>query len=421
MNPYQAKNLGPQTWLRGKPRDFYFLFMVFFVLISVCPAFSSNLRLLAMGEMQGIVEDESDYELNPAEIASKQNRSLEIDYFSNSYGNYFPRNNYPSDLIYDLERKGGEDNYKVRAVYGIGPKYRLGIIYDKNQEDFRSAYVNYAGHTHTLRKIGNSEIMQVILGYPFADWANVAIAYNGSSVRNDFSGTEATREGVQAKENSAYSGLACGIKLYNPWFWFDLAVGETKDVALTSQTLSQVYTYHKNSPGMISYLLGAKLLENKVRVNCGGYSRSMGYETQSHSFLGVEMHPQNSLILGIGSDYDLKTAGYFDFCSIATKVGAEYLLPQIKNLKLRAGIISRAFNLGRSYFEDAYVYCQDYTCGLGYEWGRFKLDFAYKNYEDVTGLGENWLTTSTPLSPIYIFTYGSERNAQYAISVKYEI
>jgi len=63
----------------------YFI-LIFILVTNGGNSYASTLRLMAMGEMQGIVEDDSDYKIDIASIASRQKNSLSVNYlFSKPY------------------------------------------------------------------------------------------------------------------------------------------------------------------------------------------------------------------------------------------------------------------------------------------------------------------------------------------------
>jgi len=399
----------------------FLTFILFITLFS--PSFASTLRLMAMGDMQGIVEDESDYQFDITSFDFKQNKNLSVEYFNTYFSNYFPQNDVPSNLIYDLERKGAEDQYRLNAFYPIDSNLAVGIGYSKATRDFRSSYINSNGDAQTLKRVGNTEMKGIIVGYALTDWFNLGLAYDDNVVNDDYTGTEASREGVFASENSNFSGLSYGIKLYNPSFWFNLTMGDIKNTNLTSQVISTTEVYRSSGPGRMSLLVGGKLLDGKVRINYGGFGKKIGYGTQMRSLLGTQIKPIDELTLGFGYTYDLNTSQYFDFYNLASRIGVEYALPRLGALKFRGGLINRSceirgafWGLGRSTTN-----FQDYTFGAGYDWGKIKFDFAYKNYQDVSGSGINWLTTSTPLNFDYVPSFSNERSSIYVFSVDYEI
>ena len=383
------------------------------------PSYASTLRLLAMGDMQGIVEDETDYELDITSFAFKQ-KNVSIEYANNYFSNSFPQNDVPSVLIYDLERKGSQDKYQINTVYPINSDLVLGIGYTNETRDFRSSYLNSSGNMQTLKRTGNTELRSIVMGYALADWFNLGLAYDDNLVNDDYSGTEISREGVVAKESSGSRGLSYGIRLYNPSFWFNLTLGEIKNANLTSQTISTTEVYRSSGPGRVSLLVGGKLLDGRLRINYGAFGKKIGYGLQMRSLLGAEIKPFDELTLGLGYTYDINSSHYFDFYNFASKLGVEYTVPWISALKLRGGLINRLCEFGWEFGRST-INFQDYTLGAGYDWGKIKFDFAYKNYQDASGSGTNWLTTSCPLTFDYVPTFSYERSSRYAFSVGYEI
>ncbi len=385
------------------------------------PSCASPLRLMAMGEMQGIVEDDTDYERDITSYDFKQ-KNASIGYLSNYFSNSLPQNTTPSDLIYDLERKGTQDKYQLDAVYPVNSILAVGIGYCKETRDFRSSYVNSSGNTQTLKRTGNTELKNIVLGYALADWFNLGLAYDDNIQSDDFTGTEISREGVVAKESSAFRGLSYGLKMYNPSFWFNLSLGEIKEGNITSQTISTTEVYRSSSPGRISLLIGGKLLDGRIRINYGGFGRKITYGSQTRSLLGMQINPREDLIIGLGYTYDLNSGRYLDFYDLSSKIGFEYAIPHIEDFKFRAGLINKtvkARNFGFILPDETNF--QDYALGFGYKWGNINLDFAYKNYQNVPGESDSWAAVSTPLSFNYVYTPSNERNSIYAFSASYEI
>ncbi len=384
------------------------------------PSFASTVRLMAMGDMQGIIEDETDYERDLTSFDFKQ-KNVSSFYLYNNYGSDLFQN-FPSYLITDLERKGAQDRYQLNAVYPLNSKFIVGIEYSRSTREYRSAYIDIDGNIQTLKRAGDTETKSVMAGYALTDWCNLGLVYDNNQQNDDYSGTETLWEGVTAKESSSFSGLSYGVKLYNPSYWFNLSMGEIKEGNLTSKTDQGTETYKSSGPGRISLFLGGTLFDGKLRMNYGGYIRKFGYGFQENVLIGAQVKPSDQWLVGVGMTNDLTTSQHFDFYDYSVRLGAEYLVPQVSGLKVRGGMIIRSSEVRDNSYWTPIKYianCHDYSLGIGYDWGKAKLDFAYKNYQDVTG--SDWLTTSTPLSQYYIPTFGGERNSIYVFSVDYEI
>ncbi|MGB9585826.1 MAG: hypothetical protein ACPL7A_00215 [Anaerolineales bacterium] len=374
-----------------------------------------------MGEMQGIVENETDYQCDITSFDFKQ-KSASIGYFSDYFSNSLPRNSTPSNLIYDLERKGSQDKYQLDAVYPVNSSLVVGMGYSKETRDFRSSYVNSRGNTQTLKRTGNTELKNIIVGYALVDWFNLGLAYDDNIQNDDFTGTEISREGVIAKESSCFRGLSYGIKMHTPSFWFNLSLGEIKEGNITSQTISTTEVYRSSGPGRISLLIGGKLLDGRLRINYGVFGRKITYGFQTMSLLGMQITPHEDLIIGLGFTYDLSSGRYLDLYNLFSKIGFEYAVPHIEGFKFRAGLINKTVGARNFRFIlPAEANFQDYALGFGYKWRNFNLDFAYKNYQNVPGGTNSWAAFSTPLSFDYVYTPSSERNSVYAFSASYEI
>jgi hypothetical protein len=398
----------------------YFI-LIFILVTSGGNSFASTLRLMAMGEMQGIVEDDSDYKIDTASIASGQKNRISVDYLFSNFTNKFSQNLTPSSAIYDLQRKGVRDEYQIDAVYQLNPSFTLGLEYSKKIRDYRSSYINQDGDWQRLERNGNEELKSIMVGYKVTEWFDLGLVYDDHVQSDNFDGTEASREGVVAKENSSFRGLACGLRFHSPGFWFSLTAGEDRGSDLTSQTISTTEVYRGTGPGRIGLRLGGRLWDGKILINYGGHQRKFAYNSELKSFLGIQINSYENMILGVGFALKRETSKYLDFDNYSTNLGIEYSLPTNKNMKIRGGVINRYVDVRDFYMGVTRSTFQDYTFGLGYDWGKFKFDFAYKNYQDTPGGVDDWSAVSTPLTKDYVYTMTDQRNSIYVFSAGYEI
>jgi len=320
-----------------------------------------------------------------------------------------------------LQRKGVRDEYQIDAVYQVNPKFTFGLEYNKKIRDYRSSYINQDGDWQRLERTGNEELKSIMVGYKVTDWLDLGLVYDDNVQSDTFDGTEASREGVVAKENGSCSGLACGLRFHNPGFWFSLTAGENKGIDLTSQTISTTEVYHSTGPGRIGLRLGGRLWDGKILINYGGCQRKFSHDSELKSFLGMQINSYENMILGVGFALKRETSRYLDFDNFSTNLGVEYSLPTNKNMKIRGGLINRYVDVRNFYMGVMRSTFQDYTFGLGYDWGKLKFDFAYKNYQDTPGGVDDWSAVSIPLAKDYVYTMTSERNSIYVFSVGYEM
>lgn len=90
---------------------------------------ASIVRLLALGDMQGIVTDDSDYENNIADLASLNQRKVSSFYSYNYFSNIIAQNDSPSATIRDYERIGLAEEYGVNTVYPLNSSLIVEISY----------------------------------------------------------------------------------------------------------------------------------------------------------------------------------------------------------------------------------------------------------------------------------------------------
>ncbi|MBU1026182.1 MAG: hypothetical protein KKA31_00460, partial [Candidatus Margulisbacteria bacterium] len=189
-------------------------------------SFAYNLRLMTMGDAEGLINEGNDYSNYIEQINGINISNVSVAHLNDSFSCGFPQNNRPSSYIYDLEKKGVRQGYDLNFAQPFSNGFNLGILYFNEARDYRSSYINSSGNFQMLNRAGRAEAKTVILGYKLTDWFDLAVAYDDTAQFDTYGGTETTREGVVKQESSFYRGLSYGLRLYNENCWFNLSLSD---------------------------------------------------------------------------------------------------------------------------------------------------------------------------------------------------
>ncbi len=397
-----------------------FVGLAFIMANLIGSSYAYNLRLMAMGDAEGLVNEGMDYSNYIEQINGVKKANVSISHLDNFFSYSFPQNNQPSSFIYDLEKKGVRQGYELNFAQPFSNGLNLGLLYFNEARDYRSSYINSSGNFQMLNRNGRAEAKTIILGYKLTDWFDLAVAYDDTAQFDSYGGTEISREGVVKQESSVYRGLSYGLRLHNENYWLNLSLSEYQKSTIPADVGGLLGSYNRNAPGRMSLMLGSRMLDGKLIVNYGAYSKRIGMVSDLDGGLGVQVIPYEDVILMFGAKLKQAIDQQGSYLFLSYNLGCEFPLNEV--CVLRGGLISKENKIANDYlFSIVEENLLDFTLGLGYVWDRLKFDVLYYNYQGLLGGSYKWMTTSTLLSNSYVYTPTDQRNYLYMISIGYEI
>lgn len=272
--------------------------------------------------------------------------------------------------------------------------------------------------------MGGSEKKRIALGYRLTNWLDIGIGYEDYISEDEFRGTDSLNSLVNSNENAYVKDLFYGINLHSEWLTFGISIGSGKGkYEYATVDGSSIGTSEVRAPKLAMVFKSSRgLLKYKVVF----FWKNYGDNVIFRQIYGVEGTPFENLILAAGYVDKRGDSSVRSFRNAEVHLGAEYIPPSNKNLKLRAGIINREFSEMSEFYSNP-TNSRNYTdlgLGIGYNWGRVSLEVAYFNYQNVLGEGNTFLACSVLLWRKYPYDYEftptDQRDSKWVGSLAYK-
>ncbi len=400
------------------------------MVVSISHCYCSPLRLLAMGDMQGILDDDSDYLYDIGFLAVTAKNNVSISNLSNSFKESLPQNNftpaYPSDVL-DLSRSGDRSASDVDAVYRFSSWSAMCLHYQDQSKSYNSSYVVSTSETDQLSRQGTTDQAMVGLGFDVADWMSIGLGYDYYSSLDKYDGTQASRTGVRCEETGLSQGMFYGVLFHSPSFYFSLGLGGNDMSQLTTKDLAgnEIRSYQIEGPANAHLLIGGKMFDGKLGLRYGAFIHKTPEGLEGRSLMGMQIIPVKWITIGAGYIMDI----YEWSCAYKTNFGLEWAFTDA--FKFRCGIINKTTysysiqdqvgDYWWSDYEGKEVSSTDYTAGFEYDINdSLALECAYKNYQSVDGSYDDWMAASQYLAyDNYFDSASSDRNSEGIVSLRY--
>jgi len=344
------------------------------LIITVCLTISmasacycSPLRLMAMGDMQGIVEDESDYSMNIARIIDVNKDYISAFSSSNKYSsdlndfNVPPKSSNPSRIIQDDE--GVRSKTCFRLVKKINEN--VGIYIENTSRNIQSRLNATAVTTITTSEQLSrySDYFTTLgIGYGITDNMSLGIGYDWY---NDWSGDF----------NAAFGGLRYKFLNYE----LDMDLGEKKESQIFSFDTPYVNSKTVSRQRYLAALSMA-LFNDSLLLSFGQRSSIYFYDGYSNRYAGMQYKLTDNILLAYGiSDADFADTWFFNKYSY-NRVGLEIKPFFFNGLVLQCGLGEKRFSVVSQ--EENFKSATNITCGIQYAlFDNISIEFAQKAYK----------------------------------------
>jgi hypothetical protein len=387
-------------------------------------SYCSSLRLMAMGDMQGIIDDDSDYLWDVAYLPFVGKSSVSISYLDNAFQADLPNNNITpvfSDII-DLNRNGNRNAYNADIVEKFGPSFAMNLRLNNETRDFSSTYIDETGAEQKLERKGTTTQGVAGLAYDIGDWLALGIGYESYITDDQYTGSEPSREGINCSEQGDSKGLTYSLRFHSPDFFFTLGSGgqETSVLETKDDTEGLIGTRSITGPVNSHLMIGGKLLSGKLELRYGAFLHKTPYGDNGRSLLGMQIMPFKQLVIGLGSCLDMDSC-FVDITK--SMIGVEYSITN--NIKLRCGLENKSVVSyhyaddslwGGDFPEGSEQDSTDYSCGFEYDLTEnLILECAYKDYQDICG-GYQTFGAASYYASYWDYWYSSSENRNHLIA-----
>lgn len=357
-------------------------------------SYASPLRLMAMGDMQGIVEDESDYLYDVTALQSIQNNHISLFSGITNYVNTFNKNNL-NDFTTDYDRSGSSSPYNVTTAFKGNNGVAIYASYFNQNVDSDMSYFtstgidwSYKEYDVTAKKIGYFESSSLGISYKVNDWLIIGATAKNSSFNFHYveralcasPSIETIENEYDETSTKFYSGTY--LRLCNEKAFLSL---------YSKSSLASVAAGYQFIPGVFSFdfLYDDDSVDNDILKR-----REAG---------GITIKPFDNLTCAIGM-----TQNWFTFLGeksiISANLGAEYILNNA--LAVRFGTILKGPYYNHFALSDDNLL--DLTFGIGYKIGPCSFELSALYYQDVpTNSFNYWNAVPNPdLSELSRRVYG---------------
>lgn len=376
------------------------LILLIFISMANIPAYASSLRLMAMGDMQGIVEDESDYINDISSLLRVKENIVQLDLTSSGY------------VLSDQGAKTGDfesfngnrDISSFSTVLSLSKELRL-FFNSIGFDDENTASIN--DPVTPFNDKASLEFNQSVIGVGYMPSSEYIIGAGLESYSEDFSnekidpssGVNEVLAEIEEKGTSYDQFYSVG---YNgpKWYWGFSYSDPTYNIVSTRKTadyVSDIYVDSKirnTGPIRSNAIICVKdifpVFNGNTDLKLGNYVHNTPLSAQGRRFVGLEYRSSDDKLLAAfgaeglmyiypwdsndPSDLD----NYVDITS--TNLGIEYKYNE--SLSLRSGIRSKS--IYASYISgdhQPYKLFYDYSVGISYALSNYIFELALVNYQ----------------------------------------
>jgi len=346
------------------------IIFIYFISTFGFVSYASSLRLMAMGDMRGIVEDESDYIYDVTVLPFIKNNQLNISSGTVNYSESFENTN--SDLKADYARSGKCGLYNMALAYKLNNDLAVYTSYFNQNIDSEMSYYASSGidgpykeYDVTSRKSGYIESTNIGIGYRTFDWLVLGAVAKSESVNYRYlengiitlGGSGIVENKYKKTDILTASGVA--IRLFNERAFLSFGYN-----ALTP-TIAAGYKIYPETLAFKAIFYGEAFDDSSISV----YGRGAA---------GFTLKPVNNFICAISFAGTQNKVNRENMTS-SSHLGIEYNLNEI--YVIRGGTIYKGH---LDHMFDKKVYGpMDLTFGIGYKQNNYSFELSALYYQDV--------------------------------------
>jgi len=410
---------------------FILLILISIAALVASACYSSPLRLMAMGDMQGIVEDESDYLQDTTALAFIKNNQLTSSALSSNFSNSFDKTALSLPDIYTraYDWSGIRGLCDLSMNYKINDPLSMFIQYSNQNNDYEMSYISIndldtrAYDVSVVRK-GTMQTTSTGLSYKALDWLVLGAVYKQYYLADHYNeeGNYTTIGTIPPVVTGEYSA-SYSKQSFTSMMLYDIRAFN-KDSYLSFRYEGNIFNPSSsvaiNSDRYV--IAGAYKILSGMATLRAGYSRKYQYTNawEERTASGLQVKPSKWITIGFGfaEDDSESSAGHYKISS--AHLGTEYILNE--SLFLRGGAISKNRPYNKDSVTPNYL---DYTLGIGYQLSSLSIEFSYLNYQNIPDWADDWSAyTASPeftsYFPVLCYPEPSDKRSEVvAIGVNY--
>jgi hypothetical protein len=360
------------------------LALLLFIFLFSVPALTSEIRLMGMGDMQGIIDDDTDYDRDVTFIPSIINSHVFSDITSNNFVQAFPGNNSVSTpgLLRDFNRSGSGLTANTDILMKLDKNIGVNIKYSEQDRTYMTRYYD-AGVPYSIKRNGDTQQSLVSYGSAPTNWFAYGAGYENYSVSDAYTGTETGFPATTCQEDGGMDSVFFGTRFGDNSHYVSFGSGLGNGM-MTSKTASvELMSKNVNSPSRGHAIFCYRTNDNLITFKGGGYSEVTPFESYVKGLLGMQIKVAKGLLLGVAT-----VQQYFgDYIIYSRNIGIEHKFNDL--VTWRAGIIDKNITYSASPMDRRFF--SDYTLGLELNiFPNLSFEGVYRSYEDIYGAYDTW-------------------------------
>jgi hypothetical protein len=405
--------------------------------------YSSPLRLMAMGDMQGIVEDDSDYLRDTTALAFLKNNQLTLSALSNSFSNSFDKSAVSSPQFDFSSRaydwSGTRGLYDFSMNYKINDPLSMFVQYSDQDNNYKMSYLynydldldHHAYDVSVVRK-GAMQTTSAGLSYKALDWLVLGVAYKQYYLSDRYNEDgEYNNTGAIPPIGTGTYSISYSKQSLTSMMLYDLRFFN-KDAYLSWRYEGNIFNpSYSDSVAFDRYCVaGAYRIFSGMATLNAGYSRDFQYTKafDDRSSVSLQMNPTKWITFGLGYVYDDSDSNAGHYTTSSQHFGTEYAINE--NLYLRGGAVIKeppdCINTvpGSGPYSSTVNY-HDYSLGIEYKLSNLSIELSYLNYQNIPDWADNWSAYTespeiTPANTSFLYVIPSDKRSEVvALGVNY--
>ncbi len=350
----------------------------------------SSLRLMAMGDMQGIMEDESDYLYDVTALSTLKNSQIYLSSGISNLSNSFPKQTYPHS--YD-ERTSAGGFHNINVALKLSDQIAMYTAYSNMNVNSDISYFTFTGVDLTEKdydvntnKKGYFESLEIGLSYKALDWLVLGASSKRGEANFHYSEEADIISGGSGHISNEYDeviikdvpGIFTRIFNNNAYLALYYQAGNKTGDVISANGDYQV----------IPNLLSAHFMSNYTDLY------EIPIATQRRQAAGISLKLFKNTTLGFGAAKNWYFVNSDKNVFTSTNAGIEYKI--YDDLSVLCGAILKNLPADTNYLETNNLL--DLTFGVNYRKADYSFELACVYYQDVPVNMSNFWNTIPPMT-----------------------
>jgi hypothetical protein len=390
------------------------LFIIFLLVLST-PTFASDIRLFSMGDMQGVIEDESDYNRDVTFIPAIRNSRVSNVFTDNHFDQRFPGNDciLAPWALQDYTRQGRSTTNNYDMLIKVDRSSGFAFQYEEQNRDYISHYYDATSAPQTIKRYGYTTKSTIAYGSALSSWFAYGLGYENLAMSDKYVGTVTSLSGTNCREDGTVNGAFIGARFGDISRYFSVGYGGGYGDLVSKDDTGELFYQKIYAPSRSHAAVSYRMPDNIITFKAMAYSSVYPTDNNVKSIVGMQIRPVQGMIFGIATSSQY--CG--QYIIYRRHIGFEQKLTDFFTWRL--GAVDKSINYDISQYQRRFF--SDSMAGFELRiFSNLSIEGAYMNYTDVYGPTETWSSIPHVVqTSAYSFSNTESRNELFLGGIKY--